>query len=89
MQAFVEEFQLRAVDFDGCAVGLVHSATGLPLLKPWRTYTDNKISTDLDAPILINCFGTKYVYVINRSSHTQQLSHKVLVVAPHENIPVS
>jgi hypothetical protein len=42
VQAFVEEFQLHKVDFDGCAVGLVHSTTGLPLLKPWRIYTDNR-----------------------------------------------
>ncbi len=42
VQAFVEEFQLQAVDFDGCAVGLAHSVTGLPLLKPWRIYTDSK-----------------------------------------------
>ena len=42
VQAFVEEFQLHKVDFDGCAVGLVHSVSGQPLLKPWRIYTDNK-----------------------------------------------
>ena len=39
VHAFVEEFQLRAVDFDGCAVGLVHPVSGLPLLKLWRVYT--------------------------------------------------
>eukprot|EP00972_Heterocapsa_arctica_P014427 2123113-Heterocapsa_arctica.AAC.1 len=42
VQSFVEEFQIQKVDFDGCAVGLVHSVSGLPLLKPWRIYTDNK-----------------------------------------------
>eukprot|EP00972_Heterocapsa_arctica_P060580 8936450-Heterocapsa_arctica.AAC.1 len=36
-----EELYLKAVDFDGCAVGLV-STTGEPLLKPWRIMTDNQ-----------------------------------------------
>ena len=38
---FIEEFQLRKVDFDGCAVGLVPTK-GEPLLKPWRSFTDNR-----------------------------------------------
>jgi hypothetical protein len=33
VQKFMTDFQLRAVDFDGCSVGLV-STTGSPLLKP-------------------------------------------------------
>ena len=41
VQAFVEEFQLQKVDFDGCAVGLV-STSGEPLLKPWQIFSDNR-----------------------------------------------
>jgi hypothetical protein len=40
VKAFITEFQLKKVDFDGCAVGLV-STSGEPLLKPWRIHTDN------------------------------------------------
>ena len=41
VQAFIEEFQLQKVDFDGCSVGLT-STLGEPLLKPWRILSDNR-----------------------------------------------
>ena len=45
VQQFIEEFHLKPVDFDGCALGLV-STTGKPLYKPWRILTDNQDVVD-------------------------------------------
>ncbi len=39
VKAFITEFQLKKVDFDGCAVGLVRTS-GEPLLKPCLIHTD-------------------------------------------------
>ena len=84
VQAFEDQFGLRKVWFDGCAIGLV-SLSGIPYDAPWQIMTSSKRSIDsFQSFKCSHSSATKHCSaraLWPRVDHYPETFHKVLLVS--------
>ena len=84
VQAFEDQFGLRKVSFDGCAIGL-GPLSGVPYDAPWQIMTSSKRTTDNFQPFRCShSSATKHCSAKTlwpRVTHYPETFHKVLLVS--------
>ena len=84
VQAFEDQFGLRKVSFDGCAIGLV-SLSGVPYDAPWQIMTSSKCTIDnFQSFRCSHSSATKHCSARTlgpRVTHYPETFHKVLLVS--------